>query len=155
MSQYFADVRWQRGDAVFSDSRYSRAHSWHFDGGAVVAASSSPHSVPLPLSDPAGVDPEEAFVAALSSCHMLWFLAIAAQRGYRIDDYRDQAVGALTQDERGRWSITQVVLRPRVQWSGEHIPSSEQVLALHHAAHEACYIAHSVRADVRCEPQES
>ena len=97
--KYTATVSWQRGDARFVDNRYSRAHEWRFDGGTVVPASSSPHSVPVPLSDPRGVDPEEAFVAALSSCHMLWFLSIAAKRGFVVDSYEDNAVGYLEKND--------------------------------------------------------
>ena len=119
MSDYFASVRWQRGDQPFSDRRYSRRHELHFDGGAVVPASSSPHSVRVPFSDPAAVDPEEAFVAALSSCHLLWFLDIACRAGWIVDDYRDDAVGTMAKDERGRMAITVVTLRPAVRFGGD------------------------------------
>src|SRR5688572_26763269 len=108
MSEYTATVIWQRGDARFVDNRYSRAHEWRFDGGAIVPGSSSPHSVPVPLSDPRGVDPEEAFVASLSSCHMLWFLSIAAKRGFVVESYEDNAVGHLEKNESGRLAMTRV-----------------------------------------------
>ena len=153
MSRYTANVRWTRGDATFTDRRYSRRHAWRFDGGAEVPGSSSPLSVPVPYSDPEAVDPEEAFVAALSSCHMLFFLSIAAKRGYRIDEYADDAEGFLEKDSDGRMSVTRVVLHPRVAWSGEHSPSSADVAAMHDEAHHACYIANSVKTKVGCEPR--
>ena len=152
MSEYSAEVLWERGDAAFTDNRYSRAHRWRFDGGAEVAGSSSPHSVPLPWSDASAVDPEEAFVASLSSCHMLWFLSLAAGRGFCVDQYHDRAVGTLGQDAGGRWSMTSVTLRPEARFSGARLPSTTDISALHHAAHERCFIAHSVRSEVRCEP---
>jgi organic hydroperoxide reductase OsmC/OhrA len=152
MTDYTATVEWQRGDAAFTDKRYSRAHTWRFDGGAVVRGSSSPHSVPLPWSDAGAVDPEEAFVASLSSCHMLWFLSIAAARGYRVDDYRDEAVGTMARNGEGRMAMTRVRLRPAVTFSGEPRPSPAEMAAMHHEAHEQCFIANSVRTEVTCEP---
>ena len=151
MATYFATIAWERGDAAFVDQRYSRAHSITFDGGAVVRGSSSPHSVPLPWSDPAGVDPEEAFVAALSSCHMLWFLSIAAARGYRVDRYEDAAQGTMARDAEGRMAMTRVVLRPRADFGGDRRPSAADIEAMHHKAHVECYIANSVRSEVRVE----
>ncbi|MCB1954535.1 MAG: OsmC family protein [Rhodocyclaceae bacterium] len=151
MSEYKAEVIWHRGDQVFDDNRYSRRHIWRFDGGAEVIASSSPQVVPLPYSDELAVDPEEAFVASLSSCHMLWFLSIAARRGFRIDRYRDVASGLMAKDERGRLAITLVVLHPEVHFSGV-APAGEELRGMHEAAHEACFIANSVRTEVRCEP---
>jgi organic hydroperoxide reductase OsmC/OhrA len=152
MATYSAEVIWERGEAVFTDNRYSRRHRLRFDGGAEVPGSSSPHSVPLPMSDPGAVDPEEALVAALASCHMLWFLSIAAQRGFRVDGYRDQAAGTLAKDAHGKWCISVVTLRPCAQFSGESLPTEEQIVAMHHEAHAECYIARSVTAQVRCEP---
>jgi organic hydroperoxide reductase OsmC/OhrA len=153
MHTYTATTRWQRHAAeAFTDHHYHRRHDWRFDGGAVVAGSSSPLSVPLPHSDPAAVDPEEAFVAALSSCHLLWFLSLAAKAGWVVDDYHDDAVGTMTHDAGGRIAITQVTLRPRVRFGGGQRPTPAQHEALHHQAHERCYIANSVRCDVRCEP---
>ena len=153
MSRYTASVRWSRGDAKFTDNRYSRRHAWQFDGGAIVAGSSSPHSVPLPYSDAAAVDPEEAFVAAISSCHMLFFLSIAATRGYRIDDYLDDAEGFLEKDPDGLSSMTRVILHPHVEWSGEQRPSAKEVSAMHDEAHHRCYIANSVKSAIDCEPR--
>ncbi len=152
MSTYTAAVRWSRGDQPFTDQRYSRAHVWHFDGGAVVPGSSSPHVVPVPFSDPAAVDPEEAFVASLSSCHMLWFLDLAARRGYVVDSYADEAEGVMAKNAEGKLAMTAVTLRPRVAFGGEKRPTREEVEALHHRAHERCFIASSVKSDVRCEP---
>jgi organic hydroperoxide reductase OsmC/OhrA len=152
MAQHTATVAWQRDTPTFTDHRYSRRHTWQFDGGATVVASSSPHVVPLPHSDPAAVDPEEAFIAALSSCHMLWFLDLAARAGWVVDRYRDEAVGTLARNADKRMAMTQVTLRPAVQFSGSPQPSPEEVLRLHHAAHEACYIANSVRTEVLCAP---
>jgi len=154
MSEHLATVEWRRGDAPFSDARYSRAHRWRFDGGAEVRASSSPHVVPIPLSDPAAVDPEEAFVASLSSCHMLWFLSIAAKRGLVVDAYVDEAVGVVAPDADGQLAVTRVTLRPRVSFVGPRVPAREEVRALHDLAHHACFIARSVKTDVRCEPRD-
>ncbi|MBL8887434.1 MAG: OsmC family protein [Phycisphaerales bacterium] len=152
MGEYTAVIKWSRDGATFTDNRYSRAHVWQFDGGIEVPASSSPHVVPIPMSVAEAVDPEEAFVASLSSCHMLWFLSIAAKRGYSVESYRDEAVGVLAKDASGRMAMTLVTLRPRVEFDGESRPIAEDLRALHHAAHEQCYIASSVRAEVRCVP---
>ena len=152
MSEYTATIHWQRqANEVFSDNRYHRRHDWRFDGGAVVAGSSSPLSVPLPHSDATAVDPEEAFVAALSSCHLLWFLSLAGRAGWVVDDYRDDAVGVMTHNAAGRIAITQVTLRPCVRFGGDRRPTPEQHAALHHQAHERCYVANSVSSEVRCE----
>lgn len=152
-SEHRAEVRWQRGEAeAFTDNRYSRRHAWRFDGGAEVAASSSPHSVRVPFSDPSAVDPEEAFVASLSSCHMLWFLSIAAQRGYRVDSYHDEAVGTMQTNAAGKVAITAVTLKPEVRFSGEQVPSAQVLAEMHHEAHAQCFIANSVSSEVICEP---
>ncbi|MEO7152114.1 MAG: OsmC family peroxiredoxin, partial [Burkholderiaceae bacterium] len=125
MSEHLATIHWQRtDDAVFTDRRYSRRHDWRFDGGAVVAGSASPHSVGTPFSDPAAVDPEEAFVAALSSCHMLWFLDHACRAGWVVDDYRDAAVGVLAPRADGRLAMTLVTLRPDVRFGGARRPDT-------------------------------
>lgn len=151
MALHVCTVDWERGDQPFTDNLYRRAHRWRFDGGAVVAASSSPHSVRVPLSDPAAVDPEEALLAAVSSCHMLWFLSLAAQAGLVVDRYEDAAEAVLGDIGGGRRAITLVTLHPRVTCSGERLPDDAQVQALHHAAHEHCDIANSLRAEVRVE----
>ena len=147
MQQFEAKLVWQRGDQPFSDKRYSRAHEWRFDGGLRVPASSSPLSVPLPMSDAAALDPEEALVAAVSSCHMLFFLSIAAQRGYIVDDYRDHAVGIMDKNTDGKMAMTTIKLRPAIAFYGK-APDAAQLDALHHAAHDKCYIANSIKADI-------
>lgn len=151
MSEYEATVAWHRGAQKFVDNRYSRVHEWAFDGGARVPASSSPLSVPAPLSDAANVDPEEAVVAATSSCHMLWFLSIAAKRGFTVDQYTDQAFGVLGKNSDNKIALTRITLRPQTVFSGAQQPTAEQLQTLHHQAHEQCTIAHSLRADVVVE----
>jgi organic hydroperoxide reductase OsmC/OhrA len=152
MSRYQAVIEWTRDGARFTDNRYSRGHRWRFDGGVEVPASASPQVVPLPMSVAAAVDPEEAFVASLSSCHMLFFLSLAARQGFVVDDYRDEAVGVMARDAGGKLAITQVTLHPVVRYGGEKHPSAAEEDALHHAAHEECFIASSVRTVVSCEP---
>ena len=152
MAHYTAEVLWLRGEQPFLDNRYSRRHTLRFDGGVEVPGSSSPHVVPLPMSDAAAVDPEEAFIASLSSCHMLWFLSIAASAKFRIDRYLDAATGVMEKNAQGKLAMTVVRLRPQVVFSGEHLPTREQIDELHHQAHEECFIANSVKTDVRCEP---
>ncbi len=152
MSDHHATVTWRRGDAAFLDQRYSRVHEWRFDGGALVRGSSSPSVVPVPMSDPTAVDPEEAFVAALSSCHMLWFLSLAVKRGWVVDAYADHASGTLGRNEDGKVAMTRVVLRRETTFSGASLPSLTEVAEVHHAAHEACFLASSVRTEVVVEP---
>lgn len=153
MSAYTATVRWERQGAIFTDSRYSRGHRWEFDGGLTLPASASPQVVRAPFSVAAAVDPEEAFVAALASCHMLWFLSIAAEAGYVVERYCDAAQGIMARDAAGKLAMTVVTLRPQVSFAGERLPTADEHLALHHAAHEACYIASSVKTELRCEPE--
>ena len=152
MSDYTATTHWERGDQVFTDRRYSRRHLMHFDGGAVVPGSSSPHAVRVPYSDASAVDPEESFVASLSSCHMLWFLDIASRAGWLVDDYRDDAIGTMAANAQGRMAMTVVTLRPAVRFGGEKRPDAAEIARLHHEAHEECFIANSVKTEVRCEP---
>ena len=152
MAKYCAAIHWQCDETPFVDNRYSRAHVWRFDGGTEVPASSSPHVVPLPMSNAAAVDPEEAFVASLSSCHMLWFLALAAQRGLSVARYDDHAEGVMAKNAAGKLAMTVVTLRPKVVFGGTASPTREAIAGLHHRAHEACFIASSVLTDVRCEP---
>jgi organic hydroperoxide reductase OsmC/OhrA len=152
MSAYQTMIEWQRGEQVFTDKRYSRGHRWTFDSGIQVRGSSSPHVVPLPYSDENAVDPEEAFVAALSSCHMLSFLYVAAKAGFCVDSYTDAAEGVLEPDAAQRLSMTRVTLRPKVVFSGSRQPSQAEIEAMHHQAHEECYIANSVKTEVRVEP---
>jgi organic hydroperoxide reductase OsmC/OhrA len=146
MSEHTATIAWARGAGeAFIDNRYSRAHRWTFDGGVTVPASSSPQAVKVPLSDPAAVDPEEAFVASLSSCHMLWFLSLAARKGFLIESYVDNAVGRLERDAEGRMAITRVTLRPAIQFGGTRHPTPEELRALHDSAHHECFVANSVK----------
>jgi organic hydroperoxide reductase OsmC/OhrA len=152
MAEYEAIVMWQRNGAQFTDNRYSRRHVWEFDGGAQVLASSSPHGVAIPLSDPSAVDPEEAFVAALASCHMLWFLSIAAKHGYCVQSYRDRAVGIMSTNSLGKLAVTSVTLNPHAEFTSEFVPTADVVHAMHEAAHEECYIARSVKTEVTTQP---
>src|SRR4029079_101566 len=138
MSTYTATIRWTRtADGDFAKGQYSRGHSWEFDSGFVVPASPSPHIVPAPWNNPNGVDPEEAFVASLSSCHMLFFVDFARRGGFVVDSYVDEAEGILDKRDDGKMAMTRVTLRPKVEWAGT-APSAEQLADLHHRAHEAC-----------------
>lgn len=148
MKQFDARVTWERAGQPVLDGLYSRAHAWHFDGGLSVPASSSPLSVPLPMSDPAAVDPEEALVAAASSCHMLFFLSIAAQRGVVVERYDDAARGLLGQDGAGRVAMVRIELRPAIAFTGARQPDAHEIAAIHHLAHERCYIANSLTAEI-------
>jgi organic hydroperoxide reductase OsmC/OhrA len=148
MSQHKATIRWTFSGEDFLKGRYMRVHTWSFDGGQTVLASASPGVVPVQFCDTAGVDPEEAFVASLSSCHMLTFVHLASRKGFAISEYEDEAVGTMTKDEQGRWWISSVVLAPRVTWSGEKRPSPEEEQTLHDAAHHGCFISNSVKTEV-------
>jgi organic hydroperoxide reductase OsmC/OhrA len=152
MASYTAEISWVRGEQPFLDNKYKRKHVWRFDGGIEVAGSASPHVVPLPYSEAAAVDPEEAFVASLSSCHMLWFLSMAVKNKFMVDSYQDAATGVMSKNAEGRWAMTTVTLHPQVRFSGARQPSREELDTMHHEAHEQCFIASSVRTDVRCEP---
>ncbi len=149
MSEYCAEVVWERGDQDFLSGRYSRRHLLRFDGGAEVPGSSSAQIVPLPMSDETAVDPEEAFVASLASCHMLFFLSFAASAKFCVDRYRDAASGTLAKDAGGKLSMTVVTLRPEVQFSGARVPTQAELDKLHHRSHEQCFIANSVKTEVR------
>jgi organic hydroperoxide reductase OsmC/OhrA len=152
MAEHKAVIVWSRDGAAFTDNRFGRGHRWIFDGGIEVPASASPQVLRPPLSVAAAVDPEEAFVASLSSCHMLWFLALAAKRGLIVDQYRDEAVGVLGKNEGGELAMTLVTLHPKVSFGEAKQPPADEVAALHHEAHKQCFIAHSVKTEVRCEP---
>ncbi len=151
VTTHTAHIHWQREGHRFTDNQYSRAHQWRFDGGAVVQASSSPSIVPVPMSNAANVDPEEAFVAALSSCHMLWFLNVAREAGHVVDRYEDAAEGVLSKLPDGRRSLTAVTLKPKVRFEGAPV-SVEALNALHHQAHQQCFLASAVRCDMKVEP---
>jgi organic hydroperoxide reductase OsmC/OhrA len=150
VADHLATVEW-RCEGDFREGRYSRAHRWRFDGGATIAASASPGNVPAPWSDPAGVDPEEALVAAVSSCHMLWFLHLARDSGLDVAAYSDEARGTLGKGPDGKVAMTRIALRPNIAFTGEP-PSDERLAALHHAAHERCFIANSLKTEVVVEP---
>ncbi len=152
MPEFTATIEWNRQGAAFADKRFSRIHSWAFDGGVTLPASASPHIVPAPYSSKEAVDPEEALVASLSACHMLSFLFIAAKQGYCVDSYRDQATGILEKNAAGKYWVSRVTLKPQIAFSGERKPSSEEFNAMHHTAHEECFIANSVKTDVQFEP---
>ena len=153
MSKHTAIIRWKNHGPDFLKRRYSREHTLHFDGGAVVAGSPSPQIVPAPWSNPAGVDPEETFVAAVASCHMLWFLHVACDAGFVPETYEDEADGLMTENERGVSWISQITLWPRIMWSGEKHPTTEEIEHLHHLAHEQCFIANSIKTDVTVKPR--
>ncbi len=152
MPNYTAQIAWERGDQDFLSGRYSRKHLMRFDGGIDVPGSSSPHVVPVPMSDAAAVDPEEAFVASLSACHMLWFLSIAGKRKFCVDRYEDTATGVMARNAEGKMAMAVVTLRPDARFSGAVLPTREEILQMHHEAHEQCFIASSVKTEVRCEP---
>jgi organic hydroperoxide reductase OsmC/OhrA len=148
MSEYKATIKWQRTSPDFLKGRYSREHIWTFDGGATVPASPSPHVVPAPWSNPACVDPEEAFVAAISSCHMLTLLFLASKQGFQIDSYEDESVGVMTKNEKGVPWVSLVTLNPKIIYSGNKLPTPTDEKQLHHLAHEQCYIANSIKTEV-------
>lgn len=149
MSDHKATIHWQHPSPDFVRGKYSREHTWTFDGGITVAASSSPSVVPVPFSNPANVDPEEAFIAAIASCHMLSFLYVAAKAGLAVESYDDEAVGVMAKNDLGVLWISAVTLHPRIIYGGEKQPGAEDVDHLHHLAHEQCFIANSVRTDIR------
>lgn len=151
--EYRATVDWRRQGATFVDNKYSRGHVWRFDGGVDVAASSAPTSVPLPYSVAAAVDPEEALVAATSSCHMLFFLAFAAKQGFVIERYVDEAVGSMTRNDHGKLYVSKIVLSPEITFTGSRQPGDDELDALHHRAHEECYIANSLKAEIIVRPK--
>lgn len=153
MSTHDATIRWQLANGeAFTDNRYSRTHTWGFDGGALVTASASPSIVPLPMSSAEAVDPEEAFVASVASCHMLWFLSIAAKRGFLVTAYTDAARGSMARNASGKLAITRIDLSPAAMFGGDRLPSEDEIVAMHHAAHEECFIASSILAEVVCAP---
>ena len=152
MSEHTVTVDWRCGEGDFLDGKYSREHTWSFDGGLTVPASPSPLNVPAPYSNPAHIDPEEAFVAAISSCHMLTYLYLAYRHGFQVESYRDEAVGMMMENERGSRWVGLVTLRPRIRHGGERTPTPEEEERLHHQSHEQCIIANSVRTEVAVVP---
>lgn len=147
MSEHKAVIRWQCDASDFLRGKYSRAHTWTFDGGVTVPASSAPSAVPVPMSNPDNVDPEEAFVASLSSCHMLTFLWFAQRAGFAVQSYEDEAVGTMSKNEHGKMWVSRVTLNPRITWGGDKVPDAAQVAELHHKAHADCFIANSVKTE--------
>ena len=150
MSRHVAELSW-RSDGEFASGRYSRRHEWRFDGGAIVTASSSPDVVAPPMSDAAGVDPEEALVASVASCHMLWFLALAQQAGFDVASYADAAEGEMGRVGPGRLAMTRITLRPQIAFVGRQ-PRADELDGLHAQAHERCFIANSLKTEVVVEP---
>ena len=149
MASYTAKISWKNDSAeAFTKNRYTRGHEWSFDGGVTVPASSSPHAVRVPYSVEAAVDPEEALVAAASSCHMLTFLWLAAKAGFQVESYVDEAVGEMTADADGKQWISKITLVPKIEWGGDVLPTSEEIAELHHNAHKECYIANSIKSEV-------
>jgi len=149
MSEHKITLTWERGDKPFEYQKYSRDHTWKFDGGHEMQASAAPTY----LGNPNLVDPEEAFVASLSSCHMLTFLAIAAKKKFVLDEYVDEATGHMEKNAEGKLAITRVTLRPRLKFSGDKQPTSQELDEMNHAAHEQCFIANSVKTEIEVEPQ--
>lgn len=149
MSKYTAKITWKADSPEsFAKNQYTRGHTWSFDGGIEVPASSSPHAVRVPFSVEAAVDPEEALVAAASSCHMLSFLWVASQKGFVAESYEDNAVGEMTTSDEGKQWVSKITLDPQISWSGDKIPTDEDLAAMHHEAHEICYIANSIKSEV-------
>ena len=151
MSNYSATVRWSSPDeAAFAGGRYSRRHEWAFDGGAVISASASPDNVPQGTADETGIDPEEAFVAAISSCHMLFFLDYARRAGFVVRSYVDEAIGRMEKRD-GKIALTRVTLRPQISFAGAMRPNADDIARLHHQSHQDCFIANSIRSEVIIE----
>jgi organic hydroperoxide reductase OsmC/OhrA len=148
MSEHKATIKWQRTSPDFLKGKYSREHTWIFDGGVTIPASASPSVVPIPFSNPTHVDPEEAYVASISSCHMLTFLFLASKQGFQIDRYEDEAVGMMDKNEKGVPWVSLVTLKPKIVYSGEKFPSPAGEKQLHHLAHEQCFIANSIKTEV-------
>lgn len=151
MSEHKAIISWKRKGPEFLNGKYSREHTWRFDGGAAMPVSPSPSVVPEPFSNPAHVDPEEAFVASVSSCHMLTYLFLASRQSFQIDSYDDEAVGLMTKNERGVPWVSAITLRPKIVYSGDKRPTPADEERLHHSAHEQCFIANSIKTVVNVE----
>ncbi len=151
MHKYEAKITWNRNGAKFLGQHYSRGHEWALDGGIKVPASASPQAVRAPFSVAEAIDPEEALVAAASSCHMLFFLSLASKQGFVVDSYMDEPFGIVEKNQEGKFAVTRITLRPKIQFSGEKLPSASELSTLHHTAHEECYIANSIKSEVVVE----
>jgi organic hydroperoxide reductase OsmC/OhrA len=147
MSEHKVTLIWNRGDAPFEYQKYPRDHTWKFDGGHEMQATAAPAY----LGNPKNVDPEEAFVAALSSCHMLTFLSVACKKKFVLDEYSDDAVGVMEKNAEGKLAITKVTLKPKLKFSGEKQPTEQELDEMHHFAHDQCFIANSVKTEVTVE----
>lgn len=147
MSEHQAEISWSRKGELFLDQKYSRVHVWKFDGGMEINASASPSVLPGPYSSAECVDPEEAFIASISSCHMLFFLSIAASKGFIVNSYKDRAIGILSK-KNNEFSITSVKLNPIVEFDGENQPDGNSLTEIHKESHEKCFIANSVNTDI-------
>jgi organic hydroperoxide reductase OsmC/OhrA len=152
MAEHKAIISWKRTSPDFLKGKYSREHTWTFDGGLTIPASPSPSVVPVPYSNPAHVDPEEAFVASISSCHMLTFLYVASKQGFQLDSYEDEAVGVMSKNESGVPWVSLVTLKPKIAYTGEKLPTPAEKERLHHMAHEQCFIANSVKTKIVVDP---
>ncbi len=152
MAEHKAIIRWNRSAPDFLKGKYSREHTWTFDGGLTVPASSAPAVVPVPYSNPACVDPEEAYVASVSSCHMLTFLYLAGRQGFEVNSYEDQAIGRMAKDARGVPWVGSITLRPKIEYGGDKRPTPDEEHQLHHLAHEQCFVANSIKTEVTVEP---
>ena len=155
MSEHKATISWKRTGPDFLRGKYSREHTWTFDGGVTVAASASPSVVPAPYSNPAGVDPEEAYVASISSCHMLTYVYLAGREGFQVDSYHDEAAGVMTKNEKGVPWVSLATLHPQIVYSGNKLPTAADEERLHHMAHEQCFIANSIKTEVKVEGGET
>jgi organic hydroperoxide reductase OsmC/OhrA len=155
MSEHRAKITWRRTSADFLKGKYSREHTWTFDGGITVPASASPSVVPTPYSNPANIDPEEAFVAAISSCHMLTFLHLASRAGFTVESYDDDAVGKMGKNENGLYWVEEVVLNTKIVYGGSKLPTPAEETELHERAHEECFIANSVKTRITVRPDSA
>jgi organic hydroperoxide reductase OsmC/OhrA len=151
MSEHKAIIRWKCTGPDFLKGKYLREHTWTFDGGVTISASPSPSVVPAPYSNPAHVDPEEAFVASVSSCHMLTYLYVAYQQGFQVDSYEDEAVGVMTKNDKGVPWVSSVTLHPHIRYGGAKLPTADDEKRLHHTAHDQCFIANSIKTTVHVE----
>lgn len=152
MPNYKATIHWKRSGAKFLDHKYQRRHTWTFDSGLTMTAAASPHIVGESYTDPSAIDPEEAFTASVASCHMLWFLSLAAGRGFVVNNYMDNSQGVLEKNSEGKLAMTKVIIRPVVTFETERMPSQNDFLGLHRQAHSKCFIANSIKSDIEILP---